>query len=530
MKKMGELILILVLPWIIIFYLIWTVNSDREQSPQVASDIELGQKTSITDHSQFAVLQKEFKSPSEVTEACLSCHNGRGKEFLQTDHWRWLKKDSVRGRGVMELGKFNLLNNFCIGVNSNEKLCSMCHAGYGYGDRHFDFDNPKNIDCLICHDNTGTYKKSKPGKIAGTGSGYPDPSVDLGNVARHIGYPHKENCGSCHFTGGGGNNVKHGDLEKALLGCSHEVDVHMDAEGKNMECTSCHKTQHHRISGQLYMVSSSNTNRVTCVQCHTDKPHESKILNDHYELVACQTCHIPVYAKVAPTKTYWDWSTAGRLKEGKPYTEWSEDKRHEYDSKHGDAVFGKELKPEYIWFNGTAGHHLIADRIDTVPVDLNPLYGSYQDNLHPANSNNISRIWPVKVMRGKQIYDTVYHTLIQPKLVGGKGSGAYWADYDWQASARTGMEYLGLPYSGSYGFVETRSYWPLNHMVSPASEALKCVDCHSRQGRLTNLTGFYLPGRDHHRYLDLAGVIFILLATSGALIHGILRMVSQRKK
>jgi hypothetical protein len=278
------------------------------------------------------------------------------------------------------------------------------------------------------------------------------------------------------------------------------------------------------------MVSSSNTNRVTCVQCHTDKPHESKILNDHYELVACQTCHIPVYAKVAPTKTYWDWSTAGRLKEGKPYTEWSEDKRHEYDSKHGDAVFGKELKPEYIWFNGTAGHHLIADRIDTVPVDLNPLYGSYQDNLHPANSNNISRIWPVKVMRGKQIYDTVYHTLIQPKLVGGKGSGAYWADYDWQASARTGMEYLGLPYSGSYGFVETRSYWPLNHMVSPASEALKCVDCHSRQGRLTNLTGFYLPGRDHHRYLDLAGVIFILLATSGALIHGILRMVSQRKK
>jgi len=530
MKKFAELVLILFVPWVVIFYLICTVNLDKDRDYQDVSTIQVEQKTSMADHSHFAVLQKDFKSASEVTEACLSCHKERGEEILQTEHWRWLKKDSVPGRGVMDLGKRNILNNFCIGVNSNEKLCSMCHAGYGYGDKHFDFSDPGNIDCLVCHDNTGTYKKSKPGKITGTGSGYPDPSVDLGRVARHIGYPHKENCGACHFTGGGGNNVKHGDLEKALLSCTRETDVHMDAKGKNMECTTCHKTKNHRITGQLYMVSSSNSNRVTCEQCHTKKPHDSKILNDHYEQVACQTCHIPHYAKVTPTKTYWDWSTAGKMKDGKPYTEWSEDKRHEYDTKHGDAEFGKDLQPEYVWFNGTAGHQLITDKIEKVPVDLNPLYGSYQDNLHPANPANVSKIWPVKIMRGKQIYDTVRKTLIQPKLVGEKGSGAFWADFDWQASARAGMEYTGVPYSGAYGFVETRSYWPLNHMVSPASEALTCTDCHSRQGRLANLTGFYLPGRDHHRYFDMTGLMFILMAAAGSLIHGFFRIVSARKK
>ncbi len=529
MKKVIEVILLLFLPWSVIFYLIWTVDSDRAGDYRDVADIRVEKKEPVTDHSKFAVLRKDFHDPREVTEACLTCHNGRGEEILRSEHWRWLKKDTVPGRGAMELGKRNVLNNFCIGVNSNERLCSKCHAGYGYRDKHFDFKDPSHIDCLVCHDNTGTYRKSKPGKGEMTGSGYPAPGVDLGRVARHVGYPHKENCGACHFTGGGGNNVKHGDLEKALLHCDREVDVHMAADGKNMECTACHKTQDHQIAGHLYMISSTNRDRVTCVQCHTGKPHKSKILNDHYRQVACQTCHIPRYAKKAPTKIYWDWSTAGRMKEGESYTEWSDDHRHEYDTKHGDAEFGKDLVPEYVWFNGTAGHHLITDTIDKVPVDLNVLYGSYQDNLHPAVPGTVSKIWPVKVMRGKQIYDTVYRTLIQPKLVGPKGSGAFWADYDWEASARAGMDYLGLPYSGAYGFVETRSYWPLNHMVAPAQEALSCVDCHSRQGRLAHLSGFYLPGRDHHRYLDLAGVVFILLTALASMIHGALRIISTRR-
>ena len=40
-------------------------------------------------------------------------------------------------------------------------------------------------------------------------------TVDLRLAAVSVGRPTITNCGSCHFYGGGGNNVKHGDLEEA---------------------------------------------------------------------------------------------------------------------------------------------------------------------------------------------------------------------------------------------------------------------------------------------------------------------------
>jgi octaheme c-type cytochrome (tetrathionate reductase family) len=552
MKKFFEIILIIVIPWIFIFWIVFTYNSDKDRNYYSAKNIDIKRDSVPVDHSKFAVLQKHFDTPQEVTEACLSCHNGRGKEFMKTEHWQWHKKDSVPGRGMLDIGKKNLLNNFCVGVNSNEKLCSLCHAGYGYGDKNFDFHNQNNIDCLVCHDNTFKYKKSKPGTGPGTGSGMPKPGLDLSNIARHVGLPKRDNCGNCHFTGGGGNNVKHGDLEKGLLKAGSDkngkIDVHMGVGdyGQNMQCTDCHKTHNHQISGQLYTVSSSNKNRASCEECHTTRPHKSKLLNDHYRTIACQTCHIPRYAKLHPTKIIWDWSTATKLdKNGKPVKDKKLDVHSytfdgvtyndvtvEFDSKHGTAVFKKDVIPEYIWFNGTAGHHLLTDKVkDTSQIlVLNPLYGSYKDNIRPADSAHPSKIWPVKIMRGKQIYDPVNRLLVQPKLVGKKGSGALWADFDWNASAKEGMKYLGLPYSGKYAFIKTATYWPLNHEVSGASESLSCTDCHTPDNsRLKNLTGFYLPGRDNMNTLDKFGRLFIIFVLIGVSIHGALRIVSSKK-
>ncbi len=38
--------------------------------------------------------------------------------------------------------------------------------------------------------------------------------------------PDRTNCGSCHFNGGGGNNVKHGDLDESLYNPTETTDVH----------------------------------------------------------------------------------------------------------------------------------------------------------------------------------------------------------------------------------------------------------------------------------------------------------------
>ena len=59
---------------------------------------------------------------------------------------------------------------------------------------------------------------------------------------------------------------------------------------------------------------------------------------------------------------------------------------------------GKNLKPDYIWFNGTASHYLVGDTFDpSKPLQLNELYGSYDD---PD-----AKIYPVKIHRANQIYD-----------------------------------------------------------------------------------------------------------------------------
>lgn len=483
-------------------------------------------KTPSVDHSTFTQLQGKFKDAHAVTQACITCHTGRADEIMKTNHWLWERTEKLDGRGEVALGKKNILNNFCIGIGGSEKSCTRCHIGYGWEDKSFDFTNKLNVDCLICHDNSGTYEKKRGG------AGYPAESVDLNFVAQSVGTPSKVNCGVCHFWGGGGNNVKHGDLEKALLDCDRNVDVHMAAEGEDMSCVECHTTEKHNMAGKLYALSSENKNRATCTKCHTDAPHEDELLNEHFIRIACQTCHIPTYAKANGTKMLWDWSTSGRLDEdGNAMHESDADGNHNYLSIKGTFVFDTDVIPEYYWFNGLADHQLITDQIDTIPVQMNSLNGAYQDKGENQRTDKPSKIWPVKVHRGKQIYDSVHNTLIQPKLHAEfKGDSAYWKDFDWHAASTAGMKHVELPYSGKYGFVETEMYWPLNHMVSPKENSLSCKDCHSRDGgRLAQLNDFYLPGRDKNASLDYLGIALVVLAALGAIVHGALRIVFRKK-
>ncbi len=545
MKKYWQILLVIIIPEIIIFTIIFKFNTDKaDVAKDNASACLYEPEKMPADHSKFPQLQKHFNSPEEVTKACLECHTERGKEFMMTEHWRWLKSDTMDGK-LVELGKMNVPNNFCVGIHGNEKLCSVCHAGYGFKDEKFDFTKEEHIDCIVCHDNTGKYVKPVPAQCLPPkmrekmhlpddfkGAGYPNPSLDLSYIAQHVGMPKRENCGACHYKGGGGNNVKHGDLEIALNDCDTMVDVHMAKNGANMNCTACHTTRNHKIKGNLYTVSSSNANRASCTQCHTDKPHKSKLLNEHYQYVACQTCHIPTYAKVNPTKIYWDWATAGKMKNGKPYKEEkeiSEDTIWEYQTREGTGIYVKNAVPDYVWFNGNAHIVRLGDTVSGDTIVLNKLYGSYADNVNPKDPEHPSKIYPVKIMRGHQLYDPVNKMIINPYNAGPKGSGAFWGDYNWDSAAAKGMFFAGLPYSGKYTFVHTESYWLLNHMVAPASEALTCEACHSVDGRLKNLTGFYLPGRDRIKAVDIGGMIFILLTIIGVVVHGGLRYYSYMK-
>ena len=67
-------------------------------------------------------------------------------------------------------------------------------------------------------------------------------------------------------------------------------------------------------------------------------------------------------------------------------------------------------------------------------------------------------------------------------------------------------------------------------MVAPKDKALKCSQCHARQGRLANLTGFYMPGRDANGVITALGWIAVLISLIGAFFHGIGRMITRVRK
>ena len=98
-------------------------------------------------------------------------------------------------------------------------------------------------------------------------------------------------------------------------------------------------------------------------------------------------------------------------------------------------------------------------------------------------------------------------------------------------SIKAGMEYAGLPYSGQFGFIETRMNWFITHMVAPKEDALKCQDCHTRaeDGRLAAITDLYLPGRDRNAWVDLLGGLAIIGAIGAGSIHGIARILIRRR-
>jgi octaheme c-type cytochrome (tetrathionate reductase family) len=409
------------------------------------------------DHSEF--ITDTFNSPQEVTQTCLMCHDEAAQQIMKTNHWTWLNEEFTTEKNeTVRIGKQNIINNFCIAVPSNYPRCTSCHAGYGWNDAEFDFSSEENVDCLVCHDNSGTYKKIP------TGAGMPDESVDLLLVAQSVGKTSRNNCGVCHFDGGGGTGVKHGDLDDSLYDPEPETDYHMGALG--FVCTDCHTTNEHKIMGASHGSMAANQNHIYCTDCHAEEVHQSANLNKHVKSIACETCHIPEFAKVIPTKTWWDWSLAG---EERPESK-DEYGMETYSKIKGEFVWAKNVKPTYLWYNGQANYYRFGDKIDpSKPVLLNELTGSIKD----PNS----KIAPFKVMRGKQIYDTKNSYLIVPKLF---GDGGYWKTFDWNLASENGMKEIDLVYSGEYGFVETEMFWPINHMVVSKDNALKCTNCHGR--------------------------------------------------
>lgn len=420
-------------------------------------------------------------------------------------------------------------------------------------------DDPSRIDCLVCHSASSKYQKGRVWAgypVEWDNNGFPgdgrpvdpsdpsivnaSPGVLLETASALTRSPGVGQCGRCHFAAGGGDNVKKGDIGSTLRFADNastdpvfagvvtslpkdEIDVHM---GGSLSCVSCHQAaaddpNRHRVVGQgVHNVPSAGRVRCTEGGCHDAAPHQEGILDNHALDVACQTCHVPTFSNAQPTKMYWDWTVAGdRTGAYDPVTDGlvpanpvfdSAQTRTQYDWKKGAFVWAEKVTPNVAWFDGRAFHLSITDTFDDGQRDGSVLISAPV----AAHADDDAKIFPFKVMRGKQFADITTsdnNFLIVPELF---GPGGFWgrvaagedmkpgasvaADAMWDSVLTQGAQGSGqtsffgdpgdaYPTERSWGFVDTELWMLINHEVAPASKALGgsqsgCDSCHGASG------------------------------------------------
>ena len=435
-------------------------------------------------------LHKGYFTDNEYTGTgqCLTCHAKIGDDVMKTAHWKWqgdpvniydkatglLVKDLPNGRP--QSGKTDLINNFCQAVPANEGRCSQCHIGYGWTSQAFDFDNPNNIDCLACHDQTGTYKKVPAPNADQPLAGGPDPSVDLQAVAQSVGLndgrPPRSTCVFCHSRAGGDDNVKHGDISsrfgKTALDDPDDPnddpfdrteDVHMGVDNPaypgGMLCVDCHTADRdpsgnllsHGIAGFMYHSVDEGGEMKECEDCHGDvasihagTSSELVATTPVHSRLACQVCHIPAVARKVSTYTDWKWSLAGQNERPAecPAEPLGTGDRSTYVKQKGCFTWATNVRPVLRYYNGKWNRVVMGindTNLDTTaPVDLGSPAATYLD----ADA----KIYPFKKMTGNQPFDAVEDTVMVPHLWGTvTGPNPYWAKFDWNLALQDSSAY-----------------------------------------------------------------------------------------
>ncbi len=409
---------------------------------------------------------------AEYPGNCLSCHPDQAAEVAGSTHYKWTGEapDMVNGQDLQQGKLTNAVNSYCISILGNWPVCGACHVGRGKRP-----DDPaatsENLDCLMCHN--AEYATQRV-RLKDGSMGVAAPSDAM---VQNLHSPNRANCLACHAKAGGGDGVKRGDLSLATATNSDpNFDVHMNTSGADLDCQACHVFENHRVIGKGSDLRPTDDlargSEVSCLTCHSDKGtldgHDRSKINDHVARVACQTCHIPVYAKVA-TEIHRDWRTHhdgtpadGVSGPGHPFTEKS-----------------SNLIPVYAFWNRLSDNALLGDDASRT---YDRIFNTYPTS-RPIGSVNDD---------GSKLYPFKYKTAVQPKTVADsrlialdtfeylKGSGNV------LTAIQKGLVNMGYPFNNtpSYEWVETDAYQLLNHGINPDSEALQCADCHGTTAQM----------------------------------------------
>ena len=419
-------------------------------------------------------------STYEGTKTCLQCHESEAMAFHGSVHYQWKgdANEAYRDANGTPLGspagKMGGINDFCIypDINWVGKLttkdgrtvdggCARCHTGLGQKPSSSASQSQlENIDCLLCH--SPNYKRTLvPSTATGTGFQFvadtANMPVSLLQAAVDIQLPSKNTCLNCHTKAGGGDNLKRGDIEEAHRAATTALDVHMaptSQGGAGLSCTDCHAASGHRIAGRGVDMRQRDSNAVVaCATCHSSTPHGDSRLNRHTARIACNTCHVPSFAKTAPTDMRRDWSAPGDLH---PATQLYEP----------HMLLQTNVTPVYKFFNGKSQFYEFGTRAQAQPNGRVLMAG-------PLGSVNEAgaKITAMKRHEGRQPIDPVTGFLLPLKI------GIFFQTGNLANAVNAGIAEMGWTNNG-YQFAETERFMGLYHEVAPKGQALSCSTCH----------------------------------------------------
>ncbi len=420
---------------------------------------------------------------------CMSCHDTQFNEMANSTHYKWVgdTTEMANQNGTVQGKLTNAVNSYCINIVGDWPICGKCHVGRGLRPDDQLADN-SNIDCLMCHNEDYALARGRlaDGTLAPALAAVENPTpaelTTLDSYTQNIAKPTKTNCLKCHAFAGGGNGVKRGDLSMSgsdLYGSplfegtnnntDPDFDVHMNTAASNLSCQDCHVFQNHKTIGRGSDLRPTDDlvrgSEITCYTCHTgfeaNGGHAAAGANRtdadrHVSRVACQSCHIDSYAKVATeTNRDWRYNHSGLPADGTS------------GPGHPELTVADSLKPVYKFWNRTSDNYLLGD---TAVID--PETGTYPTS-RPKGNINDGKLYPFK-----------YKTAVQPMITNGNKLVALDTfEYlsvsgDVNAAVQSGLVNMGYPADEPVEWVTTDTYQLINHGVATAA-SVDCVKCHS---------------------------------------------------
>ena len=425
---------------------------------------------------------------------CVRCHNTQAVEVFGSVHYQQTgptpnvtNVDGNAGeRGDGAVG----YNSYCgTHVTSTRATCAGCHVGNGrYPTRVMSTEQLNNIDCMMCHQQVYRRRAAPPYQTVEmpapgggtrtiqvpvedeTGFSYmPDAAampVSVLEAARTVHRTTRAACLRCHANAAGADGAKRGDLSSVSANPPRSSDVHLSPEGANLACARCHSAGHHRVMGRgLDLRPNDSPERLECSRCHGARPHgdydalKSESRDVHALRVACQTCHIPRFAKDKPTEMARDWREP----------EFSPGACSGQGGWAPSLALASNVVPSYQWFDGTSRVYVLGQ----VPVANRE--GEYA--LAAPNGSVRSpgaKIYPMKEHRSVAARHDATGQLIPHSTY------AYFTTASFELAVAEGQRQSGL--EGPYTIVPTHEFQTINHGVEPEENALRCSECHGEAG------------------------------------------------